>query len=63
MDSSQGKRMANVLKAAPRPAKMASLVTSKVTEDVITEPKVAIDVEHQDVRPRQCVQHLITKTN
>jgi hypothetical protein len=38
--------MANVLKAAPRPVMMASLVTSKVTKDVITEPKVAVDVEH-----------------
>jgi hypothetical protein len=41
----EGKRMANVLKAVRRPAKMASPITPKVTEDVITKPKVATDVE------------------
>lgn len=37
--------MANVLKAVLRPAKMASPITLKVTEDVIIEPNVATNVE------------------
>jgi hypothetical protein len=41
----KGKRTTKVLKAILRPAKMVSPATSKVSEDVISEPKVAIDVE------------------
>jgi hypothetical protein len=37
--------MANVLKAVLRPAKMASPVTPKISEDVITKLKLTIDIE------------------
>jgi hypothetical protein len=41
----KGKRMANVLKAVLRPAKMASPVTPKISENVITKLKVTTNIE------------------
>lgn len=41
----KGKRMTNVLKAILRPVKMVSPAVPKVSEDIIPEPKMPINVE------------------
>jgi hypothetical protein len=41
----KGMRMTNVLKAILRPVKMVSPVAPKVSEDIIPEPKMPINVE------------------
>ena len=41
----KGKRMANVLEAILRPTKMVSPAAPKISEDIIREPKMAIDAE------------------